>query len=109
MKIKTAIIILISLTIVTGLFLGYIFIIIKKTEPQPVIKTINTEKGNFEVEIAPGEDEAVKIEAAKQEMLEERKLNIINNLKNTVSTSTVEETPEEKAEKVNSMIDLLTR
>jgi len=109
MKIKTAIIILASLAIATGLFFVYLFITIKKTEPQPVIKTISTEKGDFEVEIAPGDDEAAEIEAAKQEMLEERKLEIMNNLKNNVSTTTVEETPEEKTEKINKMMDILTR
>lgn len=109
MKIKTAIIILASLAIATGLFFVYLFVTIKKIEPQPVIKTISTDKGDFVVEIAPGDNEAVEIEAARQKMLDERKLEIMNNLKSNISTSTVEEAAEEKTEKINEMIDLLNR
>lgn len=109
MKIKTAIIILASLAIATGIFFVYLYVTIKKVEPQPVIKTISTEKGDFEVEIAPGEDEAVEIEAARQKMLEERRLEIMNSLKSNISTSTVEETPEEKTDKINEMIKILNR
>ena len=109
MKIKTAIIILASLAIATGLFFVYLYVTIKKVEPQPVIKTISTEKGDFEVEITPGEDEAAEIEAGRQKMLEERKLEIMNSLKSNISTSTVEETPEEKTDKINEMIKILNR
>jgi len=109
MKIKTAIIILASLAIATGLFFVYLYVTIKKVQPQPVIKTINTEKRDSEVEIAPGKDEALEIEAARQKILEERKLEITNNLKSSISSTTVEETPKEKTEKINMMMEILTR
>ncbi|MDO8259938.1 MAG: hypothetical protein Q7T50_00380 [Candidatus Magasanikbacteria bacterium] len=107
MKIKTAIIILASLAIATGLFFVYLYVTINKVQPQPVIKTISTEKRD--PELAPGKDEVTEIEAAKQKIMEERKLEITNNLKSNVGSTTVEETPKEKTEKINKMMEILTR
>jgi len=85
MKPKTAIIILISLAIVIGIFLVYIFILGRQSQIDYNLNNIRKVKVN---NVATTTDEAAK--------LEERKTEIINTLINVSSTTPETETVKDK-------------
>lgn len=109
MKIKNAIIILVVSALAVLGFLAYLYFV--KNQPVQVpIKTIKveTKNGTEEIQIGENENELQKIEDLEKAVLEQRKNEIINNLKSTTSTSTTED-EDVKEERINNMRKLLTQ